>query len=617
MDTMNPTFAWAGDVSADIYLKCQSLIRRYSGRDHETAIMRQIRRGNFEAVSPGSFSDDFPAPIIANRIDTMARDMAAVLTPLPTISCPPSSTLRDNAKKFADRRTKIAHHYVESSFLQAQMPDGADSYHCYGMFVAEVRPDFSCKSPKIKVLDGGYAYPVWDSDLNVSEILVVTFVSQQQLAAYYPGVAQKVIDDYPAAIQQDYIRVWRYQNAKETLVFLPDAKNLLLERVANKLGKCTFVAIPRPMGEDWFAVPRGAFADLVYPQIAANDLRMLALEATEKSVRAPIVVPTDVNDVSFGPDATIRTQNPAGVQKLKMDVPPTAFQSSAIIDQDIQVGGMSPTSRTGQVNASVITGRGVDALGEGYSQQVALAQSRLAIGIRQALMLCFEMDEKYWPNVTKEIRGMSLESPEKITYTPSKDINGDYYVTVDYGFLLGLDPNRALVFILQAQAAGLISNDTAARNLPIQLNLVEENNRIQLEQLRNSLLQAISTSSQALAQVVANGGQPGDLITQIAAVIDGVKKGDNIESVVAKVFAPPPPPPEAPALPAGPGSSPDAQGALAALMGGGGPQAMNPNTGAPDQNGRPSLQDFMAGLGSSGKPNLTAGVRRRNPVFGQ
>jgi hypothetical protein len=576
--------------------------------------MRQVRRGNMDAVSPGSFSDDFPAMIIANRIDTMARDMAAVLTPLPTISCAPSSTLRENAKKFADRRTKIAHHYVESSFLQAQMPDGADSYHCYGMFVAEVRPDFATKSPKIKVLDGGYAYPVWDSNLNVSEILVVSFVSAQALAAYYPEQFARIKKDSPAAIQQDMIRVWRYQSKKETLVFLPDAKNLLLERTANKLGKCTFVAIPRPMGEDWFAVPRGAFADLVYPQIAANELRMLALEATSKSVQAPIVVPTDVNDVSFGPDATIRTNNPAGVQKLKVDVPPTAFQSSAIIDQDIQVGGMSPSSRSGQINASVITGRGVDALGEGYSQQVALAQGRLAIGIQQLLMLCFEMDEKYWPNATKEIRGMSLESPEKITYTPAKDISGDYHVTVDYGFLLGLDPNRALIFILQAQAAGLISNDTAARNLPIRLNLIEETNRIQLEQLRNSLLQAISQSSQAVAQMVAQGGQAGELIGQIAAVIEGVKKGSSIEDVVAKVFAPPPPAP-APALPGAPASPED--GLAAALGGGGGPQAINPATGAPDPNGLPSVADFMAGIGASGKPNLSGGVRRRNPVSGQ
>ena len=577
--------------------------------------MRQIRRGNFEAVAPGSFSEDFPAPIIANRIDTMARDMAAVLTPLPTISCAPSSTLRENAKKFADRRTKIAHHYVESSFLQAQMPDGADSYHCYGLFVAEVRPDFTSRSPKIKVLDGGYAYPVWDSDLNVAEILIVNFVSAQALAAYYPAQAARIKDEHAGAIQQDMIRVWRYQNKRETVTFLPDAKNLLLERTPNKLGKCTFVAVPRPAGEDWFAIPRGAFADLVYPQIAANELRMLALEATAKSVQAPIVVPTDVNDVSFGPDATIRTQNPAGVQKLKVDVPPTAFQSSAIIDQDIQVGGMSPSSRTGQVQASVITGRGVDALGEGYSQQVALAQGRLAIGIQKLLMLCFEMDERYWPNLTKEIRGMSLESPDRIAYTPAKDIRGDYHVTVDYGFLLGLDPNRALIFILQAQAAGLISNDTAARNLPIRLNLIEETNRIQLEQLRNSLLQAISTSSQAVAQVIANGGQVGDLIGQIAAVINGVKKGGPIEDVVAKVFAPPEPAP-AQALPAAAPGSPE-EALAAALGGGGGPQAIDPATGAPSPNGLPSVADFMAGIGAGGKPNLSGGVRRRNPIAGQ
>src|SRR5574340_42985 len=467
VDMMNPTFAWAGEVPAKTFERCMALVRHYSHRDTETAVMRAVRRGHFEAVAPEAFSEDFPAPIIANQIDIMARDMAAVLTPLPTFSCPPASTLKESAKLFADRRTKIAMNYAHCSALQAQMPDGADSYNCYGMFVAEVRPDFEYQIPKIKILDGGLAYPVWDQDFNVTEILIVSYISEQQLAAYYPDHASKITSDYPAAIQRDRIKVYRYQNKTQTLVFLPEAKNLVLENVPNRMGKCTFVAIPRPMGEDWYTVPRGAYADLVWPLLAANDLRMLALEATEKSVRAPIVLPTDVTDLALGPDATIRTANPGGVGRMKIDVPPAAFQATEIVSQDILQGGMSPQSRTGQVHASIITGAAVDALGAGYSQQVALAQSRIGEGLRKAMMLCFEMDEKFWPNVTKDIHGQSLESPEKISYTPAKDIKGDYFIAVDYGFLLGLDPNRNLLFILQALSAGLISKDTASRNLPI------------------------------------------------------------------------------------------------------------------------------------------------------
>src|SRR5690242_20422912 len=109
--------------TSSIIARCQSLVQHYSRRDKETATVRAVRRGDFESVAPGSFTEDFPAPIIANQIDTMGRDMAATLSPLPSFNCPPSSILNDRSKDFAEKRTKIAHHYVESSSLQAQMPD--------------------------------------------------------------------------------------------------------------------------------------------------------------------------------------------------------------------------------------------------------------------------------------------------------------------------------------------------------------------------------------------------------------------------------------------------------------------------------------------------------------
>jgi hypothetical protein len=415
------------------------------------------------------------------------------------------------------------------------------------------------------------------------------------------------------------IRVIHYQNDEREVTYLPDHGNLVLENMRNPLGRCTFVAIPRPMGEDWHAVPRGAFIDLVWPQIAANDFRMLGLEAVEKSVRAPIVVPTDVADVPFGPDATISTNNPQGVGRLKIDVPQGAFQATELLEQDVREGAAG--ARAGNINASVITGRGIDALNAGYSAQVAQDQDRIGFGLQQLIELCFEMDEKYWPEYQKEIRGQSLEAPGRTTYTPSKHIKGDYSVQVDYGFLLGLDANRALVFILQAQAAGLISNDTAARNLPIKLNLAEENSRIQLEQSRNALLQAVMAYSQAIPQMLSNQQDPSQAVAQLGAIVSGIKEGKPIEEVVAKVFAPPPPQPAQAAPPQ------DPMAAMMAAAGGGAPdgmaaalgqqqQAINPATGQPDANGRPSLQGLIAGLTSRGAPNLAASVMRSNPTAG-
>jgi hypothetical protein len=599
-------------------------MRSFRTRDSAAAVMRAVRVGDFEAIAPGSFSEDYPGPIIANTIDTMARDAVASLTMLPSINCIPSHTLEDKAKKFAAIRTKIARYYVESSGLQVQMSDIADNYKCYGLAVLKVEPCFDDKAPRMRAVDGSQCYPVWNKDRETIECVEVQYISSYTLEADFPGVSGEIDSKFIGQLDRDRIKVITYENDTQTLIYLPDCGNHVLLDIPNEMGACTYVAVPRNSGKGgWHTVPQGAYDALVYPLLAANEFRMLALEATDKAVRAPIVVPMDVTDVSFGPDATIRTQNPQSVQRLRIEVPPTAFQSSDILDRDVQKGGMSPASRSGQVTASVITGRGVDALGEGYSAQIALDQTRLSVMIHMAIAMCFEMDEKLWPNETKNIRGSEADNSFQLSYTPAKDINGDYTVAVEYGFLLGLDANRSLIWVLQAQAAGLISTDTASRNLPVKLDTEEEQNKIKLEQLRGSIVQAMAGISQSLPQMIGQGADPSAMMAKLAALIEGVKKGLPIETVASQVFAPPPPPPadSAPGMsapPGAPGSDAGGAGQPAAPGGPGGGALGQPAVNASGQaGGPPDIAGLIAGMSASGQPRLGGSVSRRNPVQGQ
>lgn len=588
--------------------RADGLIRQFATRDNAASVMRSVREGDFEALAPGSFNEDYPAPIIANRIDTMARDMMATLSTMPSFNCVPTSDLKDNAKKFAAKRTQIAKSYVEGSNLQAQLPEAADSLNTYGVMAFVIEPDWKCKSPKIYQVDGASVYPVWDKNLRTVECVHITWVSIYTLEAHYP--------DHAAHIRQSFangnferIRVARYESAKELLAYLPEYGNMVLAHQPNRLGRCSYVTAPRPTGRgSWSAVPRGAYDDLVWPLIAANDFRVLALEGVAKTVQAPIVTPPDVNEIAWGPDAVIHTNNPQSVKRVDVNIPPAAFTAGEVLDRDMQVGGMSPGSRTGNINASVITGRGVDALGEGYSGQTAMLQTRMAWVLKEAIALCFEMDEKFWPNEVREIRGESSESPFSLKYTPSKDIKGDYTVEVDYGFLLGLDANRALVFILQAHGAGLISTATAGRFLPIPLNLEEESSRIQLEQLRNSLIQGVAALAQAIPQMVIGGQDPASVVAAMADAAERVKKGEPIEEALAKVFAPQPPPAPAPAAPADP---------AAAALGGSEPGGLqHPDLATEGPNARPDMAQMFAGLTSSGSPNLGAMISRMAPAAG-
>src|SRR5690606_28350040 len=111
-----------------------------------------------------------------------------------------------------------------------------------------------------------------------------------------------------------------------------------------------------------------------------------------------------------------------------------AWQQSAVIGEEIQRGTRTPKAATGDVDASIITGKGVEALGSGYDVQIATGQLMIGAALEQALEICFAMDEAYWPDARKMISGVINGTPFEESYTPSKDIRGNHRASVSYGF---------------------------------------------------------------------------------------------------------------------------------------------------------------------------------------
>ena len=607
----------------NIAARVDDLKRHYASRDTETGRLRALRAGDWEALAPGAFSEDYPAPMVANRIDVMARDVAASLSALPSVSCNAAGGSSDRTKKGAEKRTKIANHYVSSSRLEAHMTDAADSYHYYGMLVFFIEPDLGNKRPVIRVRHGGNVYAVWDGWGDTVVAAEEWESTEFALSEQYPQVKHLLKQHGGSGATSNMIKVIRYSDRKRTVIYLPDLGNeILVEYPAPMPGKCQYVCVPRPSGtgSTFNSLPRGAYVDLIYPQMARHEFTQLMLEAAYKSVQAPTVVPNDVTSVPYGPDAVIPTQNPAGVGRLQMNVPSGAFQAMETLDQDMAVGGMSPESRTGNLQGSIITGKGVEALSAGYSSQIANAQTMIAFGLKLAIERAFCMDEYLWPNTRKDIKGIENGIPFVGFYVPGKDIAGDHSVEITYGFMLGMAPNNALVFLLQASAAGLVSKEFAARQLPVGVNPSEEQRKIELEALRGSTIQAVAALGQAIPQFVLNNQDPTPIITAIAKIIKRIEKGDAIEEIVVDVFAPEPPPQAAAAAPA----SPEEQ--LAALMGGGAPPGGGGGSlGSVAENGampskgpgdRPDLAQFFAGMSSGGDAVLQGGVSRMDPIAG-
>lgn len=585
--------------------KVTRLRQKYADRDARMQIVLAVRQGNADEVYPGMFPEAWPKPVVANFIDIVARDLSEVIAPLPSVNCAVTNMVTEKAKKFASRKTRIANFYVQHSELETQMFSGADRYLSYGFLTFYIEPDFTQQVPRILVEDpmGGYPeYDRWDRLVSYSRRVQKTI---DDLCSEYPEFEAAIRGDEYQRQQsgQSLLDVIRYCDKDQITLYVPQRGNLVLTRIPNVLGRTPVVIAKRPGLDEEM---RGQFDDVLWVQMARAKMALLGLEATEKAVQAPLALPADVQEMTFGPDAVLRTASPDKIRRVGLELPQGAFQETAALDQELRVGSRYPNARSGEPGASIITGRGIQELMGGFDTQVKTAQMVLGHALKMTLRMCFEYDQKMWPNTAKTIRGTANGSPFEETYKASRDIAGDFTVDVTYGFAAGMDPNRALVFLLQLRGDKLIDRDTVQRQLPWEVDVTTLSERIDVEETVDALKQGVFSYAQAIPMMAQQGLDPADAIRKISGVIAAREKGVAYHEAVSRAFEAPPPPPAAPTPDtgaAGPGGAPSSL-----------PEGVAPGQAGLPPGGRPDLQMLMANLSSTGKPVLGAGINRRLPV---
>ena len=592
----------------ELGVKVRKLRDRYHTRDSRWADLMAIRQGDIQQVFPGMFSEEYPKPMVANFIDVAARDVAEVIAPLPAFNCDTTDSISDRARKRADKRTMIAAGYRDSCNLQTLMYSGADRYLTFGMLAFIVEPDYENNRPMIRIDNPINSYPEFD---RFGKLLSYTKRYQKpvrELCNEFPEFESQILTKYENRNSERILEVYRYQDKNELVLFVPERANLVLERAQNPFDELPIALAIRP-GVDSDENQRGQFDDIMWVQVARARMATFQLEAAQKSVQAPFALPSDVNVIEIGPDATIRSANPEKIRRVSLDIPNGIFQETSELDQELRVGSRYPQGRMGMQSGSIVTGRGVEALMGGFDTQVKTAQAVFTETFRQVMRLCFKMDEALFGDVEKEVRGVTAGAPYEITYTPKKDIQGDYWCDISYGMMAGLDPNRALVFGLQARGDKLISRDFLRRQMPWDMNVTQEEEKVEVEELRDALMTAVANYASAIPQMAEQGQDPTKAIQAIAAAIKGRQKGDAIEDVITEAFAQQVSPPvEAAGAPGqAPGGEPNPQGAPQGMPQGGAPAGQPPQQGS-------SLQNLLAGLSSSGAPQLSANVARRSPA---
>ena len=529
----------------EVNAKLGRLQTKFASRDQRMRDVLSVRQGDLSKVYPSMFSEDYPKPLVANFIDVAARDLAEAMAPLPSFNCSAANMVSDSARKAADTRTRIANFYASLSELQLQMYEGADWYNTYGMMVGLVEMDYDSNNPRLRLLNPWGVYPEMDRFGRTISLTQVINIDSESLAAQYPEYADQILAKNNYQQGSPYISMIRYHDADQDLIFLPERKNLTLARTPNPIGKCLAKVAIRPSLD---GQARGQFDDVLSVQLARARFAILQIQAAEKSIQAPIAIPQDVQELALGPDSIMRSAQPQNIRRVSLDLPPGLFAESGALERELRLGARYPESRSGNINASVITGRGVQELQAGFDTQIKSAQAQFARMFSDLLGLCFEVDEKLFPNTQKVIKGSEDGTPYVLKYTPSRDIKGEYGVDVRYGIMSGMDPSRAIIALLQMRSDKLVSRDYVRREIPMDLNVSQEEQRVDIEEMRDALRVSVAQYAQAIPALAAQGQDPSEIVSRIAAVIQGRQKGLSLESVVEKAFAPPPAP-EMPEMP--------------------------------------------------------------------
>lgn len=600
--------------------RVEVLRRDASERDTRHQTIYDVRSQKIENVAPGSMPDAWPKPIVSNAIDNAARQLAENLAPLPSINCASGTGSSERQKKFVAKKTKIAYSYLIDSSFKVKMPTGCDWYSTYGAMPIVVDPDFSAGRPMLRIDNPMKHYAQYNLQGKVISYTRVWREQAWKLANKFPQHAAKILgrndgDPFNRSSSADTeVEVIKYCDKDQYLLYMPERDDHVLMQTDNRLNKVPVAIAQKPTWDDQ---ERGQYDDVVWPHLARARMALLGLQATQQTVRAPLALPTDVQKIPFGDDAVIRTNSPEKIRRVGVDMPQAAWQQEMLIAEEVQRGTRTPRSASGDVDASIITGKGVDALNGGYDIQIATGQLMIGHALEQALELAFEMDEAFWPDAKKKISGVINGTPFEETYTPSKDIKGNYRVSVSYGFASGMNPNQALIFLLQLRGDQLVPRDFVQRQLPMDVDVAALQAQVDIEQTTDALKQGIF-SLLASAGIMAQQGMDPVGVLQKAASLVQLRERMPMHEAILKAFEPEPQPQPSPGQAAPPGTPGAGEG------GPGVPFGVNPATGlpggvAPGQaqlgvGGQADVMSLLAGLTSSGKPTASASVRRKVPA---
>jgi len=612
----------------DLLTAYQNAKHRFRERDYRHGLVDLARDGNVEALMPGLFPKRFPKQIVANVVDLAARDLGELLGELPEVHARAANPSAENSKRSADKRTRILIDALDRSNLQNEMYSACDRFVSLAALPIVVDADLMEERVRFRAADPQGAY--WTTDLygRVTHFWESWQETVAELAAKFPHLKYRIkygrqldrngIVDLAWAADSDneLVEVVRYYDGHKTCLFMPGRDGLALSAAPNPTpGRVPVFLAELPKRKSGPAT--GAYDQALWVQVARARMALFTLEAADKAINAPIRMPKDVTQFNYGPNAKIQTDStaPNAVERVRLDIPTGVFAENEILQAESRSAARYPEGRSGSIDASVITGAGVKELLGTMDSQVKTYQDLIGRALKEACSYALRLDETLWAEKVQDIEGDADGAPFVESYSPSKDIAGNYSVKISYGLAYGMDHQRGLIFALQLRGDKEIPRSVVREQYAKAFNASATDlaKAVDDEDADDALKAGIQQWIASWPAAAQMGQDPSQQLRQLARYRTHRAKGmSNVEALLKALE----PTKEELAAQQAQQQQVAATNPIEAAMQELGAQqpaegAPAPGGSAPPQGG---LQMLMSSLSQSGEPRMSAGMRRMTPV---
>ena len=454
-----------------------------------SAAMDNALAGIYEGELPAEYDKFFPTNSpkqIVNMTRLAWDDLATQVGRLPDLRSDPENN-SNAAEKRASLHEKIGFGYLRSAEPSGKIAMFMNAWWLIGIgrSIMIVRPDEKQQQPIISIRDPRTCYPgarrtaghqiVELSDLMFKYELPVDEMERRGLAQSgntfispggdRTGTVIEFIDDKRWMIVSDGGTV---QQAEHNLGVVP---GWVFQTFSPN--KTTGLS---------------QFQDQITFMVAISRMLSQKLRYADRLAHPITWVKGHEGTLQLGPDV-LNKLSPQG--EMGQLAPPVQLQ----VDRDIElltrfsrILNRNPESRQGEVQSkgAYTSAKTLEQLAEAIDTVVGRQWDIVSVGMNHIMSLCYAMDEKMWPNVEKQTKGIIKNTAFRESYIPAEDIDGQWDINVDYGF--GVGGYQGFLMQLQSLEAGLNSKRRAAEQMPGVSDVDDLMREIELEAMDDGLM---------------------------------------------------------------------------------------------------------------------------------